>query len=202
MFVLLTVLVLQITACGKEVQTASVEKPADTATPQFAPSIASPVSAPIIPGNVVNNDPDSSSFNLTYYQLTKTIATLSSPYAGTTIVATGNCVVYNGNNYCWDDGIHRFAPIGLARTFWGMDDSTHGLVLCPGAYGECVTDPMTAPVLMDANVINVLSGQFGSSVRTVNQVLTVGTPIQVSCTETNGIVNCTDFSIDTNQSPM
>src|ERR1700690_2189481 len=84
------ILMLYITACGGSGGGSSDQKASNPSTPAITqPGGTSPV---------VPNDPP-----LTYYTLVKN-ATVSSGGHTYPITMTGHCVVYNSEDYCWDDG--------------------------------------------------------------------------------------------------
>lgn len=202
--VLLTVLVLQITACGKEVsipQTATTNSDATpkAVVPAFVPNATIP---PVITGNGSN----SQTVSITYYQMSKTVAPVNG-WITKTYTATGYCLVYGGDTYCWDDGIKTlqwnqsnnfYGP--FTYTYWNMSLDAFGNspdgINWSHANGGLGQDLMSTPRLISqALSINMATGA-------VNQVLTSGSATTVSCTDTAGVIDCGSFSVDTTQTPL
>lgn len=127
--------------------------------------------------------------SVTYYSLTHTV----SPNGGQafkTYTATGYCLIYNSETYCWDDGIHVINFIGGAvgnYTYFGLSCN-----------GTCATDVATSPVQVDQS----FTGQIITGV-TVSGVLSGGTATTVTCNDDgSGSIVCPSFTINTNQGPF
>lgn len=187
---LVVIMGLSLTACG----TAGNSNAAAALTSQAQVSQTN--------GLVSTDNSDSSSITLTYYSLSQTIAPLTS-WPTKTYTATGYCVVYQSNTYCWDDGDHtieftsdNFTYGPYTYNFWGMDSRTTGTPWgqCSGG---CQTDLMSSPTLITEDLTNNMADPS-----LVNEVLDTGNAIQVSCTESNGLLDCGDFTINLNQLPL
>lgn len=193
--------------CGKAPEVTERETPPASA---IAPAVE-PAIAPL----VVVADPTPTpvpTFSLTYYTASVTRTPQPANYSWINYTSIGYCAVYNSKTYCWDDGIHVVNfPIVAGHTFLTWYQSYWNICAayiagstfeyCGGDEGrednngvELVTtdDLMVTPILMDqAITINVPAGAL-------NAVLH-GTPNTVSCSETDGIVDCGTFQIDTTQ---
>lgn len=128
--------------------------------------------------------------NVVYYKKARTEAPVSG-WPTKTYTASGSCVVYNSNTYCWDDGIKTVtipgAPSPFTYSYW---EQTAPLSPC---HGGCVADPLTNPTTISPNVETALT------LTKINLVFSSGTPIQVSCTLNGSDLDCGDFSIDLTQ---
>lgn len=163
-------------------------------TPKPAPA------DPVTPDVVVNT------VSVTYHTLSKTVA----PIAGwplKTYTATGNCVVYQSKTYCWDDDLQimpSWTSSGFTHgpyyyTYWSLGyDTLNRLNICGGstpANGGCAADVMVSPRTVAGNVASNIPSA------SINAVL-AGPATHVTCTETNGVLDCGTFQIDLNQSPI
>lgn len=185
-----TALVLSTAACAPGGGGSSTAPEARIAEP-----IPADLFAPVVPPDA----PVLATPSLTYYRLSKTVAPING-WATKTYTATGYCVVYLTNTYCWDDGVktlqwssnnNHYGP--YTYTYFGMQGNASNWGPCSGA---CGADLMPAPRIISATLEN--------NIGTVNiqNVFTHGTAVPVSCTETNGVLNCIDFVINLNQAPL
>ena len=145
---------------------------------------------------------------LTYYRLSKTVAPING-WTTKTYTATASCVEYLTKTYCWDDGIktlqwssnnNHYGP--YYYTYFGLLTKPNGT---PGVCnGACTSDYMPAPRFIsqavESNIGVTGGGMTGAQV--INAVFTQGTAVPVSCTETDGVLNCIDFAINLNQAPL
>lgn len=178
------ILLVILSACGKAPNPAMPAGPGGPGVPASKPT-ATPTPPPITPP--VDGGPTVPPISLTFYQLTKTIATSG----GISLQATAGCIVYTGNTYCWDDGIKTIA--GQQLTYWGMNNAGQ---TCPNVHGGCTSDLLGSPLLMNANVKSVLDSVQGSAHRTTAEVFSTGTSIPVLCALTGASLNCVNFVID------
>lgn len=160
----------------------------------------------LAPGTVLsspsNPEPGATPVTVTYYSKTKTSAPISS-WSTKTFTATGSCVNYNSYIFCWDDGIktlqwtsngHTYGP--YTYTYWGIKGT---LGSC---YGGCTGDLMTQPRVLSNSLIAQLNISANDTGNTVNGVFTTGTPKTVNCSLLNGVLNCVDFVLNMNQTPL
>lgn len=145
------------------------------------------------------NAPVLSTSSLTYYKLSKTVAPVNG-WITKTYTATGSCVVYLTKTYCWDDGVktlqwtsnnNTYGP--YTYTYFGMKGNASSWGLCNGV---CTSDLMPLPRVISTTLQN----NIGAAV--INNVFTNGVAVPVTCTETDGQLNCIDFVINLNQAPL
>lgn len=174
-----------------------------TTTESGSPRATTATSGPTLPdpANDPSLDPGATIIPLTYYTLSATRAPVNG-WSTRTYTATGHCVVYLTKTYCWDDGkktltwtSNNFTYGPYYYSYWNMSQpnvGTWGLT-----DGTLQTDLMPVPRLVTPTFITRLGGAAP-----INTMLSSGVPTQVSCTETNGILDCVDFTIDLNQAPL
>lgn len=167
--------------------------PETTAAPE-APVAVLPVATPTPTPTATP-----ASTNLTYYSLSATRAPVNG-WATKTYTSTGSCVVYQGNTYCWDDGMktlawssggNNYGP--YTYSYWNAGTWGGGQISF-NIGGVMETDLMTAPTLVTHNLEINLNSRAAPTT-----VLSTGTPHAVVCTENSGILNCGAFMIDLNQ---
>ncbi len=140
---------------------------------------------------------------LTYYSLSKTVYPVNGFTAGAShsYTATGSCVVYNSQTYCWDDGVktvhfsdfsgNNYGP--FTYDYWAQNLQGQSIAACNGG---CGTDPLTIPAIVSQNVETALT------LAKINLVFSSGQAKQVTCTLTGSDLDCVDFSIDLTQVPF
>lgn len=196
---LILILSLCIVACGSGGgSTASANK----SDPALAPTTPDPAVVPptvIVPPVVVVTPPVAPTPTglIMYSKTTNFITAVTGlpPYS-----VTGNCVVYNAQTYCWDNGYQTVTHFtaGVPETYhfdyWKEELASNAIVSCNGCQ-TVDTDAMTAPTLLSPNVESVIT------MAAVNDLLTNGTPTSVSCTLTNSnnTLDCVSFTIDLTQ---
>ncbi len=194
MLLLLAMTILNLVACG-----GGAGNGGSTSASPAPTNPTSPVT-PIVP--IVGPNPTpapNGSVALTYYTLSKTVAPVNG-WPTKQYTAMAACVQFENNTFCWDDGIktlqwtsnnNNYGP--YTYDYWGVTTTAQGWGLCNGG---CVTDFMIQPIYMSQSLVNNIT------LAKITQVFTQGTPKQVSCTESNNILDCVDFAINMNQSPL
>jgi hypothetical protein len=193
---------LLIVACGKIDPISSDTNSLLSASTTVAASISQPAPSVDAPtNNTVSSDPITG-IALTYYSKTMTEAPVSG-WIYKTYTATGSCVIYLSKTYCWDDGMktidftaNQFHYGPYTYTYWGMGLKSTGSPWGP-CYGGCEADLLAQPTIMTNPILIALPNPSG-----VTEMFFQGTSTQVTCTESNGLLNCGDFTIDLNQGAL
>lgn len=164
---------LLLAGCGKgggAKEAAALEPTNPVISPIVLPTTTTLIPAPVI---------------VTYYS--KSITEVI--WGARSYTATGFCTVINSKTYCWDDGVKTVLAPVLPQyfTFWGRTTSSGGV-----CHGGCSTsDVMLEPIEMTPSItLNLTQVK-------INSVL-AGTPIDATCSESSGILDCVDFQVDTN----
>lgn len=189
-----TLIALSLTACDRAptLTTATV----DTAQPQT-------LAAPADPVPTASSGP--TTFQLTYKSMTVSRAPVNG-FSNKTYVSTGSCVSYQSQTYCWDDGLkdlnftYMHVAVGGNYSYFNFGPYSGGFDVAPG---QLTTDTMTAPTLITANITSKFNAHLSSEPsQSPDYVNTHGTSHSVTCYESNGILECGDFSIDLNQAHL
>lgn len=108
--------------------------------------------------------------------------------------ATGSCVVYLSETYCFDDGMKTPTIPGstLKYSFWNID------AFGAPTGGGMMADGMTSPRVISPSLTANIATALGVADK-VGTVLLFGTPSMVSCVDDHGTLDCGSFSIDTLQ---
>lgn len=187
----LVLIALYFTACAPGGGSGGVAAKIDSPTEAVPSDLLAPVADP--------NATVIATPSLTYYKLSKTVAPVNG-WITKKYTATGSCVVYLTKTYCWDDGVKTlqwtsnnvtYGP--FTYTYFGMQGTAASWGPCNG---NCGSDLMPAPRVISATLEN----NIGAAV--INNVFTNGAAVNVNCTETSGQLNCVDFVINLNQSPL
>lgn len=165
-----------------------------------------PNTAAQAPVNNTSPTPDTASegtdVSVTVYSKTMTAAPQAG-WATKTYTATGYCANYNSKTYCWDDGVktlswsdfsgNHYGP--FTYTFWNMSKN---LVGWSSASGGLQADLMPIPRWVNTTLSNNLNNPMAS----VNTVVSTGSASNYDCVDTDGIVDCGNFVIDTTQAGL
>ncbi len=192
----LVFLVSFLVGCGKEIQLPEIpvnpESPSTPASPDVA---SSPVTTDNSGSPSIPSGP--STFSLTVYSITKTVAP-QPLFITKTYTATGYCLVYESKTYCWDDGMKTVTLPSFGNFYYSYFNMSKNVVGFSHSNGGMQSDLMTVPTVITPGgglAINMGAGD-------VNLVLNTGTPSTATCLDTNGIVDCGSFTIDTKQVPL
>lgn len=137
-------------------------------------------------------DPGSEQVTITTYSLAFTEAPVNG-WPTKTYTAIGTCAQYEAKTYCWDDGLQvidftsggfRYGPYNYS--FFRLMESNGSPANCHGA---CTNDLLEIPTLIEGDV------EAAISIARVTNVLANGTPEQATCTKTDDLLDCGDFSI-------
>jgi hypothetical protein len=188
MFKFLTAILvtLVISACGHQPGAPSI-----SSTPDTAPSVTP---APLVTTNTPVTPVTPTTAVFTYYSRTQTVAPFLSE-SGNKYTATGNCGVYNGTPYCWDDGVKTTLSAFTGTKHWSYFNISVSGGVVTSTFGTLVADFMVAsPTRVDGPVGAMLA------VGAYNAVVNSGTPTDVTCNIlSNGNLDCGSFVVDVNQ---
>jgi predicted small lipoprotein YifL len=173
---LIMVLVLSACEIPKAVTDAA---PVDSSNPTVK---TDPVQQPKVETPVDPEAPVPVKVSLTYFSLSKTVAPVNG-WVTKTYTATGSCVIYLTQTYCFDDGIktltwvsNNFTYGPYTYTYWQNGNNQP-------CNGGCLVDTFATPVV-------------GGLVQTeVNKVFNLGVSHAVECDETDSKLDCGDFVI-------
>lgn len=191
-FQTLVVLVCLTAGCGKE-----GVLPTDPTVAAQAPA-NNTVTAPQVIPPVVDTGVDVS---ITVYAKTASEAPVNG-WATKTYTATAYCAQYSGSTYCWDDGVktlqwtnNNFTYGPYKYTYFNLSKNATGWTI---SHGGLQADLMAIPTLID----NTLVVNMTYALSTVNAVLSTGSATTYDCVDTDGIVDCGNFVIDTTQAGL
>lgn len=203
-----TALTCLVAGCGQAPTVSVAETAPKGALAQVpsgdAPSPADPAnglpSGPgAAPSPVASASPTPAPIALTYYRDDVSRAPLAF-YPAHGYQASGSCVVYEANTYCWDDGMKvlSFTQNGVhvgpfTYSYWNLSQNTVGWAPSGGAMQN---DLMESPRIIGVTL------QTNLPTGAVQTVFTDGTPIDVSCVLNAGLLDCSDFVIDLNQAQL
>lgn len=107
----------------------------------------------------------------------------------TDITEVANCLTYNSQQFCWDNG----AQVYPATTYNNVDVGPYGYEALSQGSGGQLTSTYASPMLVT---------QYTNINRTViNEVVATGTAVTTACTvdEANTTLTCPTFTVDLNQ---
>ena len=117
---------------------------------------------------------------LSVFTLSKTAAPVNG-WPTKTYTAKASCVMFNGQSFCWDDG--------LKTLMWSQNNFTYGPFMY-SYFGQSAQGPCSGGCTDDADTSpKVMSGQA------VNDIFNLGVRADVECTETDGHLDCGTFTI-------
>lgn len=147
-------------------------------------TIVAPTPAPVpqITGGVTNPVAAPETTTLSYYKKSKTVTPNGHIHSYT---ATGFCMVYKGDTFCWDDGVKVSDAHGY--TYFGISASG----LCSGT---CTSSGLTTPTLVTTQILNNMK-TMNNGQSPVNDIFNIGERIDETCTVENGVIQCADFQI-------
>lgn len=178
----LGIMALTLSACQQAVEAPATLR-ADTAGP-----------AAEAPADSGSDQSQPTTVQLTYFRRVKSDAPISG-WITHTYTAVGSCVVYLTKTYCWDDGLQTLQSWSANSNHYGPFAYTYfGLGGTPSAYGPCAggcsSDLLSSPrhigVTLAANI----------PAQEITDIFNLGTPVAVTCTETDDALSCGDFTID------
>lgn len=199
-----------LSGCGGAIAVPN-DAPAETETAQVNPGVsptpvttANPIPAPANLVLPVVDAASPSNIALTYYTVTNSVAPVTG-FPSKTIAMKGSCVVYLTKTYCWDNGVQEIDTTvshltsQFYYTFFSIGSVNQSFGEC---YGGCHYDLMSQPTYVDTRVTNTINQSVNvdhEAQATPATVLSTGVATSVNCAAANGVLNCTDFAIDTNQ---
>lgn len=141
--------------------------------------------------------PDDNSIEITYYTLAKTSAPVNG-WPTKQITVTANCLEYQSQTYCWDDGIKSLSWSDFSGNHYGPYTYTYfGVQGTPSSWnqcsGSCSSSLVTTPTFVSIALRSAIT------ISTTNEVLNSGTAHTATCTDNNGVIDCGDFILDTTQ---
>lgn len=168
-----------------------------------APALVAPISSdPVVvapaptPTPSVNTTPTPVTTNFTYYKISKVIVPMSG-YPNKNVTVIGSCGTYLTKTYCWDNGTqtvpsfvynnNTYGP--FSYNFWALSINGSTYSICDGG---CTSDYMATSKFMTQNLI-LNTNNYAQE--TMAHVFSNGVQVNVTCTESNGQLNCGTFTI-------